>query len=257
MFSVISFNINSIRARLHIVQQIIENEKPDVLLLQEIKMEKIDELIDFFHTIGYNITAIGQKSYNGVAIVSKSRAEDVIKGLPTFAEDPNARFIQAVIDNTLFINVYMPNGQDIGSEKFFYKMEWTKKFSEYIETVKGEYDNIVIAGDFNIVLASQDVYDEKIIKNLAIYSDEAKKFMTDWTADGWTNIFRFLYPTKNSYTWWSYRNTRRDLNKGICLDYFLTTKNLVGKVRSMEILTEYRLLEKPSDHTPIKLTLDI
>ncbi len=202
---ILTININSIRAHIESFLAILESGVYDTILVQELKCENsaFPEIM-FDHT-GYNIRVFGQKSYNGVAIFSKESIEDVVRGLPNFA-DTNSRFMECVVGGTLrIINVYMPNGESIDSPKFPYKIEWMNKFSEYIAPLLDSEEPVIIGGDFNVAIADADVWSPKNYVGSSISAPAARGVMGDWLNAGWIDSYRKFNPETIGYTWYGYR----------------------------------------------------
>ena len=244
-----TFNTNSIRARLSIILAWLEREQPDVLCLQETKVQDKDFPVEPFSEAGYRAVFKGQKSYNGVAILSKSRPGDIRLDLYD-AGDEQARFISATIEKIPVINVYVPQGFEVGSEKFDYKLGW---LADLLSHIKKNYDPaqpVLLAGDFNVVLEDRDVYDPESFRGgVCFHPDEQailRKFF-DW---GFVDIFRRHEKRGGHYTFWDYRIPNGLKRKmGWRIDYILATGPLAEKSRGCRIDAEARLLEKPSDHT--------
>lgn len=253
---ILTLNINSIRAHIHSVIKLLESSLYDVILLQEIKVETNIFPYSLFDSYPYNIQVFGQKSWNGVAIFSKHSIEDIILGIPNY-NDPNARFLECVVNgNIRIINTYMPNGDLINSEKFFYKLEWLNYFSKYIEKYKNSSESVIIAGDFNIALTDKDVWNPKIYENVAITSQEARSIMNNWLHNGWTDAWRYFNKEDIGYTWYGYRS-KDSVNKkqGLRLDYFLVNKEAFKLIKYCYIDINPRLDIKPTDHTGLVLEL--
>ena len=248
-----TFNVNSVRAHLENILNWIDKEQPDVILMQEIKCQNEQFPYEYFEDKGYNIKIYGQKSYNGVAILSRYSIEDVITGLPTYQEDTSARYIEALIDGRIRIaSVYAPNGNPVPSMKFDYKLLWMQKFEEYVKTLLLNKEPLIIGGDFNVALTDMDIYNPKAFVDDAIAQPESRNAMNSLFATGLHNTYRLLYPNKEkSYTYYGYRGGCYQKGYGILLDYFLINDEAKNLLKDIGITTFPRGEDKPSDHTPL------
>ncbi|MDB4444199.1 exodeoxyribonuclease III [bacterium] len=246
---VATFNTNSIRARLPIITDWLDNAQPDVLFIQETKVQDKDFPRSPFEEKGYNVLFKGQKSYNGVATFSKAPFDDTRLSLYD-GGDEDARFLSATIEGVTMINVYVPQGFAVGSEKFEYKQRWLKDFLSYIKNNFDSSDPLLLAGDFNVALEPIDVYDpEKLQGEVGFHPDE-QAILREFLAWGFVDIFRKHEPEGNHYTFWDYRipnGFKRNL--GWRIDYILATKPLADKSQRAWVDTEPRTRQKPSDHT--------
>ncbi len=249
MLKFATFNANSVRTRLPILLQWLEKETPDILCLQETKVQDKDFPVDPLEKAGYHVTFRGQKSYNGVAILSKSPLEDV--RLDLFSQgDEQARFVSGRVQGVSVVNVYVPQGSQVGSEKFQYKLEWLKNLLEYIVGRYSPDDPLIVAGDFNVAMEDMDVYDPETHRDgVGFHADEQAlmKKIFHW---GLVDVFRKHFPDGNHYTFWDYRipnGLKRNL--GWRIDYILATISLVEISRTAWVDTSARALSKPSDHT--------
>ena len=253
---ILTLNINSIRAHVESFMEILRNGKYDVIMVQELKVENAGFPHNLFDEYGYNVKVFGQKSWNGVATFSKPSIEDVTLGLPNYS-DINARFIECVIDGHIrIINVYMPNGDNIESPKFSYKLEWMQSFTNYISKYLNSEEPVIIGGDFNVALEDRDVWNPKNYIGIAITAPQAREIMKRWISSGWTDVWRNFHPDKIDYTWYGYRGGDTVGKKqGLRLDYFLANPAAMKFIKNCEIELSPRLAEKPTDHCG--LVLDI
>ena len=253
---ILTLNINSIRAHAESFIDILRGGEYDVIMVQELKVENAAFPHNLFDEYGYNIKVFGQKSYNGVAVFSKYSIEDVTRGMPDFS-DPNARFLECVIDGRVrIINVYMPNGDTIDSPKFPYKLDWMNAFTGYIARYIDSEEPVIIGGDFNVALEDRDVWNPKNYIGIAIAAPEAREIMRSWLNAGWTDVWRKLHPEEIGYTWYGYRG--RDTignNQGLRLDYFLCNRVASTMIKDCEIDMLPRLAGKPTDHCGLMLKL--
>ena len=245
---VASFNVNSVRARLPLVLDWLGENQPDVLCVQETKVQDHDFPKEAFTGSGYQFVFKGQKKYNGVAIFSKSKISDVSFGLDDEPKD-QARLIKAVINGITIVNTYIPQGYEPGSEKFEYKLRWFERLGRYFAGHFGPDEPLIWAGDFNIAREAKDVYDPEGLWGHVCYCGEVQQALAgimDW---GLVDVFRRLCEESGQYTFWDYRAGAFRQNMGWRLDYIMATKPLAEKCNSCWIDKEPRLAEKPSDHT--------
>ena len=256
---ILTVNINSIRAHIGGFLAILESREYDVIAVQELKCEDAAFPHILFDSLGYNIKVHGQKSYNGVAVFSRLSVEDAVRGMPDYA-DPNARFIECLIDGRIrLINVYMPNGETVDSLKFAYKIEWMKKFDEYIYRWVASEEPVVICGDFNVAIEDRDVWNPKAYEGSSISAPAARKIMLEWMGQNapWTDEYRHFHPDEIGYTWFGYRGANAVENsRGLRLDYFMTNKAAAKLVKDCRIDMRPRLADKPTDHAGLALELE-
>ncbi|MGV3278302.1 exodeoxyribonuclease III [Rickettsiales bacterium LUAb2] len=246
-----TFNVNSFRSRLPLVLNWIKTHKPSVLMLQEIKgledcfpKTELDEL-------NYNYSFKLQKTYNGVATLSPFTIEEINNSIPNFI-DEQARFLETKINNIHFINVYIPNGNPIDTDKYTYKLNWLNAFYKYISELVDNNTDFVIAGDFNIIPYEYDVYNPASFKNDALYQTEVRKIYFKLLNLGLTDAIDITYPNqKERYTWWDYRNAGFIQNKGVRIDHILLSPRIASQLTNSHIDKTLRNEEKPSDHTPV------
>ncbi len=256
---IISWNVNSVRARITNILEYIKDTLPDILFLQEIKTQEESFPYEDFKNVGYESHVFGQKSYNGVAIISKVKIENLKKDF--IKDDLNqARIISGEIllkkKKINLINIYAPNGNPINTDKYEYKKNWLKKF---ITRIKKELDinsNILIAGDFNIIPEEIDVYDFKRYENDALGKLEIRKKFREILNLGFNDIYRLKNKNKQEYTFWDYFAGSWQKNYGMRIDHFVLSNNLLENVTSININKKPRSKTKPSDHTPIELEIN-
>ncbi len=256
---IISWNVNSVRARINNILNYINQAKPDILLLQEIKTQDENFPYEDFKKIGYESYVFGQKSYNGVAIVSKEKVNKINKKL--IDDDlKQSRIISGEIQlkkkNIELINIYVPNGNPITTEKYDYKKNWLKKFINCIKKRLSENSNILIAGDFNIIPEEIDVYDFKRYENDALGKLEIRKKFRELLNLGFKDVYRLKYKNKQEYTFWDYFAGSWQKNYGMRIDHVLLSNNLIDNIYSININKKPRSKVKPSDHTPIELEIN-
>jgi len=256
---IISWNVNSVRARITNILEYIKDTLPDILFLQEIKTQEESFPYEDFKNVGYESHVFGQKSYNGVAIISKVKIENLKKDF--IKDDLNqARIISGEIrlkkKKINLINIYVPNGNPVNTDKYEYKKNWLKKFITIIKKELGKNSNILIAGDFNIIPEEIDVYDFKRYENDALGKLEIRKKFREILNLGFNDIYRLKNKNKQEYTFWDYFAGSWQKNYGMRIDHFVLSNNLLENVTSININKKPRSKTKPSDHTPIELEIN-
>ena len=256
---IISWNVNSVRARIDNITKYIKDDKPDILLLQEIKTQDENFPYENFENIGYNSYIFGQKSYNGVAIISKLPIKNISKDFIK-DEKKQARIINGEIQlnkkKIELINIYVPNGNPVNTEKYEYKKNWLKKFIGQVKKKISSGSNIIIAGDFNIIPEEIDVYDFKRYENDALGKLEIRKKFRELLNIGFVDVYRIKNKKKQEYTFWDYFAGSWQKNYGMRIDHFLLSNNLIENSSSININKKPRSKLKPSDHTPIELIIN-
>ena len=255
---IISWNVNSVRARIENIKDYIKNSAPDVLLLQEIKTQNENFPDDDFRSLGYTSYVFGQKSYNGVAIISKHELDKINNNF--IKDDLNqSRIITAELKlkkkKIQLINIYVPNGNPVDTEKYEYKKSWLKKFIINVKKKIQKSPNVLIAGDFNIIPEEIDVHDFKRYENDALGRLEIRKKYRELINLGFKDVYRFKNKTKQEYTFWDYFAGSWQKNYGMRIDHFLLSNSLIENIKSIKINKKPRSKEKPSDHTPIELEI--
>ena len=257
---IVSWNVNSVRARIENIKDYIKDSSPDVLLLQEIKTQTENFPSSEFKNLGYTSYIFGQKSYNGVAIISKYKFEKV---QTDFIKDDlkQSRIITGELKINLkkkieLINIYVPNGNPVDTEKYEYKKNWLKKFINSVKKRIIKNPNLLIAGDFNIIPEEIDVHDFKRYENDALGRLEIRKKFRELINMGFKDIYRLNNKNKQEYTFWDYFAGSWQKNYGMRIDHFLLSNNLVEDVKTININKKPRSKLKPSDHTPIELIIN-
>ena len=257
MMKIATFNANSIRARLPIIKNWLTEEQPDILALQETKVQDKDFPFDDFDELGYQAIIKGQKSYNGVAIISRLEPGSIRKNL--YKEgDEQARFLSAEFAGISIINVYVPQGFEPGTDKFEYKLKWLNDLLKYFQDNYSPEDPLILLGDFNVALDSRDVYDPEGLRGSAGFHPEEQEILGRFFKWGFVDVFRKHNQEGEQYTFWDYRipNALKRKN-GWRIDYIAATGALAGKSKSIAIDLKPRTLEKPSDHTFLVAEFDI
>ena len=254
MFKVASWNVNSINARVEHVLLWLEQNDIDVLALQELKC--VDEQFPFdpFFERGYELIVSGQKSYNGVAFIARSEGEDVITEMPQF-DDPQKRVLAATFNGIRLINVYVPNGQALGNNKYDYKLDWLDHFNRFVANQLEQYPLLAIMGDFNIAPENADVYDIKEWSDCVLVSKHERAALNKLMSLGLYDSFRLFKQPVDCFSWWDYRSASFRQNKGLRIDLILLSEALSSKCQNSAIDTSPRSWERPSDHAPVLVSL--
>lgn len=245
-----TWNVNSLRVRLPHVLQWLEAAQPDVLAIQETKT--VDEQFPLaeLEAAGYNAVFAGQKTYNGVAILSKSPATDVVTDIPDL-DDPQRRILAATIDGVRVVNLYVVNGAEVGSDKYAYKLNWLEKVTAWLQQQAALYPSLVVLGDFNIAPEDRDVHDPVAWGEGILCSPAERGALQAIQALGLSDTFRQFAQPDKSFSWWDYRGGGFRRNHGLRIDLILASKPLADVCQSCVIDREPRTWEKPSDHTPV------
>lgn len=271
IYKITSWNVNSVRARLDSVAAWLKEYQPNVLALQETKVEDAHFPAAFFEELGYHVTFHGQKSYNGVAFLSKEPPTDIVcnarsqggqpQGLPLQESsevnvlDKEARILAATFGTLRVINIYVPNGQDLTSEKYVYKLSWLEQFHQYIAEELVRYPKLVILGDFNIAPTDADVYDPKIWQDRVLVSQKERFALEKLLRLGLKDSFRLFDQPKDHYSWWDYRAASFRRNLGLRIDLILISRALMKQCIKSDIDKTPRGWDKPSDHAPVWINL--
>ena len=254
-----TWNVNSIRARLENVKKYIKISSPDILLLQEIKTEEINYPFDEFDKLGYTSYVNGQKAYNGVSILSKIKLNNINIDL-SGDKVKQARLISAnfkIKNNSIeLINIYVPNGNPVDTEKYDYKVNWLNLFIKDIEKKVKKKERIIIGGDFNIIPEEKDVHEPEKYLNDALYRIEIRKKFRNLINLGLHDVFRNFNKKEDNYTFWDYQKGSWQKNNGLRIDHILVTNNLIDLIKKVEIQKKIRNQIKPSDHVPVEFTIN-
>jgi len=253
---VATWNVNSIRSRLQIVTDWLQQHQVDVLCLQETKVQDQDFPRSHFAELGYNIYISGQKSYNGVALFSSKPLEDVSCGFsPIVGEvgelDVQKRVISGIADGVRIVNLYVPNGSALGSDKYAYKLEWLGLLRQYLQTLQTRGQEICVCGDFNIAPEDKDIYTNKARDKHIMSSPVEREALSQILQLGFQDAFRKFTDEPGQFSWWDYRSGGFSRNRGWRIDHHYLTEQLYQQASNCWIDVEPRKLEKPSDHAPV------
>ncbi len=253
-----TWNINSLNVRLPQVLDWLAANPVDALCLQELKLTDDKFPHDALREAGYGAAAFGQKTYNGVAILSRSPLRDVVRNVPG-SQDTQARVIAATLDTPLgalrLINGYFVNGQAPGSDKFAYKMQWLQELHDWLHNEMAQHERLVLVGDFNVAPEDRDSYDPVGLAGTIHHTQEERDHFQALLALGLTDAFRMFEQPEKSYSWWDYRMLGFQKNRGLRIDHILVSEVLRAAVRACTIDRAPRKNPQPSDHTPVVVTL--
>lgn len=251
-----TFNVNSLRAREARVLAFVDRHSPDVLCLQELKLEDDKLPRQAFEERGYHVASYGQKSYNGVAILSRQPIADVARGFDDGDPDPQARFVAGTTFGLRVMCAYMPNGEAVGSDKYRYKLAWLERLTRYLSARLGGGKTILL-GDYNIAPADADVHDPALWSGSIHCSADERAAFYRLVDLGLVDAYREKNPDTVAFSWWDYRMLGFPKNKGLRIDHVLVTPDLVPLLRGVAIDRDERKGKLPSDHAPVVADLDL
>lgn len=250
-----AWNVNSLKVRLPHLLDWLQLKQPDIVCLQETKTEDVNFPLAAIKDIGYEVVYSGQKTYNGVAILSRYEIKDVVVGMPGW-EDAQQRVISATVQGVRVVCVYVPNGQALDSDKYRYKLAWLQALQTYVAQALLLYPQLVVLGDYNIAPADEDVHDPQGWGDGILVSSAERSAFLNLLGLGLVDSFRLFTQPENSYTWWDYRMAAFRRNMGARIDHILLSGDLAKHCVSCEVDVAPRKLERPSDHAPIIVTID-
>jgi exodeoxyribonuclease III len=251
-----TWNVNSLKVRLPQVLSWVAQHQPDVLCLQETKLEDGNFPHQEISGAGYRALCSGQKTYNGVAILSRSEGMECASGIAGY-EDVQKRVVAASVDGVRVICAYVPNGESVESEKYQYKLKWLRAFRDWLEAELARYPRLAVLGDFNIAPEPRDVYDPKAWEGQVLFSEPEREAHGRLIALGLKDAFRLFEQPDRSFTWWDYRMNSFRRKLGLRIDHILLSESLARQCTSCTIDTEPRRNERPSDHAPVIAELAI
>ena len=251
-----TWNVNSLKVRLPQVIDWLLINQPEIFCLQETKLTDDNFPVTAVAEAGYQSIFTGQKTYNGVAILSKQPGRDVIAAIPGFP-DEQKRIIAATYGDIRVVSVYVPNGDTVGSEKYVYKLRWLPALTQWLQHEHRRYPKLVVMGDFNIAPEDRDVHDPILWSGSVLCSAAERAAFMDLLNIGFSDSFRLFEQPEKSYTWWDYRMMAFRLNRGLRIDHILTSRELTKVCVSCQIDKSLRKLERPSDHAPIMVELSL
>lgn len=249
-----TWNVNSVKVRLPQLVEWFDTQKIEVVGLQELKCETEQFPYDAFEDKGYFCAVNGQKSYNGVALISRSEITDIVHDIPNFPTDEK-RVIAGTIQGIRVINLYVVNGQNPESPKYEYKLAWLDAVKNYIKEEMEKYPQLIILGDFNIAPRDEDVHDPQAWKNRILCTDKEREVFDEFLQLGLADGLRMFATPWGDFTWWDYRNQGFEKNQGLRIDHLLLSLEASSRVESTRIYTDVRAHERPSDHAPVSVVL--
>ncbi len=251
MTKIASWNVNSVKARLQHLIRWLGDFDPDVVLLQELKCIEDNFPKLEIEDAGYNVAVVGQKSYNGVAILSKSPIDTELTALPGDAADEQARYIEAFTGNVRVASIYLPNGNPIPGEKFDYKLAWLERLYDHVKDLLTGQDVFVLGGDYNVIQRDGDVHDPRAFENDALFQPRSRAALRKIMHLGLTDAFRATTSETGLYSWWGYQAGGWPKDHGVLIDHLLLSPQAADKLITCQIDRTPRGWEKASDHTPI------
>lgn len=253
---ILSWNVNSLRMRFDHLTEVVKTHQPEVIALQETKV--MDDAFPLEHVIelGYDVVFSGQKTFNGTAVLSKLPITQVETAIPDF-HDEQKRVLAATIGGVRLLNLYVPNGSEVGSEKFEYKLAWLNALQHWVAETLQQHKQVILVGDFNIAPADNDVHDPKAWHEKILCSPQERAALKALLDLGLTDAFRHLHPESTQYSWWDYRAGGYPRNQGLRIDHALVNQPLLKHCVQCTIDETPRQWDKPSDHASVVLTFDI
>ena len=245
-----TWNVNSLKVRLAQVIDWLARMQPDVLALQETKTPDDSFPLAEFEAVGYQASYSGQKTYNGVAVLSKSAQSHPVTDIPEL-DDPQRRILAVSVERVRIVNLYVVYGQEVGSEKFDYKLHWLEQVRKYLRAELVEYPNLVVLGDFNIAPEDRDVHDPKLWHEKILCSSREREALRKLLAEGLVDVFRNFDQPQKSFSWWDYRAAAFRRNRGLRIDLILASNALAEHCTAAVIDTAPRTHDRPSDHAPV------
>ncbi len=251
-----TWNVNSMNVRQGHVIEWLQSQDPDVLVLQEIKQPTDRFPADALRAIGYRSVASGQKTYNGVAIISKAEATNPVTELPGL-DDPQRRVLATTIEDIRVIDLYVPNGSEVGSDKYRYKLGWLASLRDFLQSEMREHENLVVLGDFNIAPADEDVHDPEKWGDAILCSPLERQALKTLLDLGLTDVFRKFDQPEKTFSWWDYRAAGFRRNAGLRIDLILSSASMAERCTASYVDKEPRRWDRPSDHAPVVAEFDV
>lgn len=252
-----TWNVNSLKVRLPHLLDWLAEKQPEVLCLQETKLEDHNFPHAEIAAAGYQVVFAGQKTYNGVAILARQAMTDVVYGNPFYPADPQKRLLAATVGGVRVISAYVPNGQEVGSEKYAYKLEWLAALHTWIHAELAQHPALVLAGDFNIAPADEDVHNPLVWKDKILCSSNERLAFQGLLQLGLKDSFRLFPQAEKSFSWWDYRMLGFQKNLGLRIDHVLLSDALAARCTAAAIDRAPRKRERPSDHAPVYAEISV
>ncbi|HEX7043280.1 MAG TPA: exodeoxyribonuclease III [Burkholderiales bacterium] len=251
-----TWNVNSIRARLAHVLDWLSANQPDVLCLQETKCTDAEFPYEPLRAAGYHVVHVGQKAYNGVATLTRALPSDIVPSPPGL-DGEQKRALILTVDGVRVVNVYVPNGERVGSEKYAFKLRWFAALVDCLRAELARHARLTVVGDFNVAPEDRDVYDPKLWQNQVLFSEPERAALRSVLELGLVDLFRRFEAGSGHYSWWDYRQGMFRRNLGLRIDHILCTPALAERARACTIDKAPRRLERPSDHAPVVAEFDL
>ena len=252
-----TYNVNGVNGRLPVLLRWLEESKPDVVCLQELKAPQEKFPLEAIENAGYQAIWHGQKSWNGVAILSRNeKPEEVRRALPGDEEDEHSRYIEAKVNGITIGCLYLPNGNPAPGPKFDYKLKWFERLTKHASELLASKSPVVLTGDYNVMPTELDVYKPERWVDDALFRPEVRTAFKNLVDQGWTDAIRKLYPTEIIYTFWDYFRNAYGRNAGLRIDHFLLSPTVAKRLKSAGVDKEVRGWEKTSDHAPVWIELN-
>ena len=245
-----TWNVNSMNVRLPHVLEWLAANNPDVLVLQELKQVSEAFPADALSEVGYASIANGQKTYNGVAVISRNQAADPVTEFPGY-DDPQRRVLAATVDGVRVVDLYIPNGQSVGTEKYEYKLGWLTALRDFLRDELSRHEKLVVLGDFNIAPANEDVYDAEKWGDAILCSPLERNALRGLLDLGLADVFRKFDQPEKSFSWWDYRAAGFRRNAGLRIDLILASDAMTKRCTASYVDKEPRAWDRPSDHAPV------
>lgn len=255
-FTIATWNVNSLRVRLPQLTDWLAANAVDCVALQETKIEDKDFPRAEIEALGYQVAYSGQRTYNGVAVLARTQPQDLVTDIPGFS-DPQRRVLAATIAGTRVIDLYVPNGQAVGSEKFAYKLQWLEALRAWLATELAQHGNLIVLGDFNIAPEDRDVHDPAAWSGQNLVSEPERTALQQIIALGFEDVFRRFEQPTQAFSWWDYRQGAFRRNHGLRIDLILASRALAARCTGSKVDVEPRRAERPSDHAPVIATFDV
>ncbi len=251
-----TWNVNSIRVRIPHLMDWVKRADPDIVLLQELKTTDDQFPRMAMDELGYNLAMVGQKTYNGVAILSKLPINVEQTALPGDSTDEQARYVEAVVGNVRVASIYLPNGNPVETEKFTYKLRWMDRLTAHAQSLLALEEAVVLGGDFNVCPTNHDVYDPKGFADDALCRPESRARFRELCHLGYTDALRAFHSEIGLFTYWDYQAGRWNRDEGLRIDHLMLTPQAVDRLVASEVDRGPRGMDKPSDHTPVWCELE-
>ncbi len=251
MSKIATWNVNSVKVRMPHLTEWLGTFQPDILMLQEIKCTSSEFPAMELKALGYHVNCVGQKTYNGVALLSKLPATDLVEALPGDDGDSQARYLEATVGDLRVASIYLPNGNPVDTDKFTYKLAWLDRLGRHARSLLASERKVVLAGDFNVCPTDIDVYDPVAFSNDALCRAESRSRFRALINQGYTDAFRALFPRSHAYSFWDYQGGAWQRDLGLRIDHLLLSPQAADRLVAVGIDRKPRDKEKASDHTPV------